>query len=110
MDVIIDFGKVIPVTSVMTTLLHNQKAWIFLPKYVEYSLSSDGKRWHSINQVLNPVSPKEEQVFIQPFTQAFPSTPARYMRVTAKNYGVCPAWHEGKGQPGWIFVDEIAVY
>jgi len=110
MDVIIDFGKVIPVTSVMTTMLHNQKAWIFLPKYVEYSLSSDGKRWHSINQVLNPVSPKEEQVFIQPFTQAFPSTPARYMRVTAKNYGVCPAWHEGKGQPSWIFIDEIAVY
>jgi len=110
MDVIIDFGKVIPVTSVMTTLLHNQKAWIFLPKYVEYSLSSDGKRWHSINQVLNPVSPKEAQVFIQPFTQAFPSTPARYLRVTAKNYGVCPAWHEGKGEASWIFVDEIAVY
>jgi hexosaminidase len=110
MDVIIDFGKVIPVTSVMTTLLHNQKAWIFLPKYVEYSLSSDGKKWHSINQVLNPVSPKEEQVFIQPFTQAFPSTPARYLRVTAKNYGVCPTWHEGAGQPSWIMVDEIAVY
>ena len=67
MDVIIDFGKVIPVTSVMTTMLQNQKAWIFLPKYVEYSLSSDGKKWHSVNQVLNSASPKEEEAFIQPF-------------------------------------------
>jgi hexosaminidase len=110
MDVIIDLGKELPVMSVMTTVLQNQKSWIFLPKYVEYSLSSDGKKWHSINQVLNTVSPKEEQVFIQPFVQAFPSTPARYIRVTAKNYGVCPAWHEGAGQPSWIFIDEIVIY
>lgn len=110
LDVIIDLGKVTPVISVMLTMLQNQKAWIFLPKYVEYSLSSDGKNWHSVNQVLNPVSPREEQVFIQPFTQPFPSTPARYLRVTAKNYGVCPAWHEGAGEPSWIFADEIVVF
>ena len=110
MDVIIDFGKEIPVTSVMVTMLQNQKSWIFLPKYIEYSLSSDRKKWHSINKVLNSISPKEEQVFIQPFIQPFPSTPARYLRVTAKNYGVCPDWHEGAGQPSWIFVDEIVVY
>ena len=109
-DVIIDFGKLIPVTSVMMTMLQNQKAWIFLPKYVEFSLSSDGKKWHSVNQVLNTVSPREEQVFIQPFTQPFPSTPARYLKVTARNYGVCPSWHEGAGQPSWIFADEIVVY
>ncbi len=109
-DIIIDFGKETPVTSVMLTMLQNQKAWIFLPKYVECSLSSDGKKWHSVNQVLNTVSPKEEQVFIQPFIQPFPSTPARYLKVTAKNYGVCPAWHEGAGQPSWIFADEIVVY
>jgi hexosaminidase len=110
LDVIIDFGKEIPVTSVMLTMLQNQKAWIFLPKYVEYSLSSDGKKWHSVNQVLNSISPKEELAYIQPFTQPFPSTPARYLRVTAKNYGVCPAWHEGAGEPSWIFADEIVIY
>jgi len=110
MDVVIDFGKDVSVTSVMLTMLQNQKAWIFLPKYVEYSLSSDGRKWHSVNQVMNTVSPREEQVFIQPFIQAFPSTKARYLKVTAKNYGVCPAWHEGAGQPCWIFADEIAVY
>jgi hexosaminidase len=110
MDVIIDFGKEIPVTSVMVTMLQNQKSWIFMPKYVEFSLSSDKKRWHSVNRVLNTASPKEEQAFIQPFTQPFPSTKARFLRVTAKNYGVCPAWHEGAGQPSWIMIDEIAVY
>ena len=110
MEIIIDLGTEMPIMSIMTTLLQNQKAWIFLPKYVEYSLSSDGKKWHSVNQVLNNVSPKEEQVFIQPFIQPFPSTPARYVKVTAKNYGVCPAWHEGAGQASWIFVDEIVVY
>ena len=110
LDLIIDFGKETIITSVMMTMLQNQKSWIFMPKYVEYALSSDGKKWHSVNQVLNTASPEEEMVFIQHFTQPFPSTPARYLKVTAKNYGVCPAWHEGAGQPSWIFADEIVVY
>jgi hexosaminidase len=110
LDLIIDFGKETIITSVMMTMLQNQKSWIFMPKYVEYALSSDGRKWHSVNQVLNTASPEEEMVFIQHFTQPFPSTHARYLKVTAKNYGVCPAWHEGAGQPSWIFADEIVVY
>jgi hypothetical protein len=35
--------------------------------------------------------------------------PARYVRVRAKNVGVCPAWHPGAGGKAWIFVDEIIV-
>jgi hypothetical protein len=27
----------------------------------------------------------------------------------AKNIGVCPDWHPGKGEKAWIFVDEIIV-
>ena len=35
--------------------------------------------------------------------------PARFVRVRAKNIGVCPAWHPGNGGAAWIFVDEIQV-
>jgi hypothetical protein len=78
---------------------------------VEYSLSSDGKKYHSFNEVLNKVSPKEEQAFIQPFNfQFMPDSKARYIRIKAKNPGKCPPWHEGAGENCWIFTDEIVVY
>jgi hypothetical protein len=34
---------------------------------------------------------------------------ARFVRLVAENYGPLPAWHPGRGQPAWIFVDEIVV-
>jgi len=111
MEVIIDLGKEMPVNSVQTTFLQNQKSWIFLPTLVEYSLSSDGKKYHSINEVLNTIPAKQEQIFIQPFTFQFrQGTTAKYVKVKAKNIGKCPPWHEGAGEPCWIFADEIVVF
>jgi hypothetical protein len=34
---------------------------------------------------------------------------ARYIRVSAKNIGVCPEWHAGAGGKTWLFVDEVIV-
>ncbi len=110
-DIIIDLGREMAVNSVQANFLQNQKSWIFLPVVVEYSLSSDGKKYHSFNEVVNRIPPKEEQNFIQPFNfQFMENTKARYVRVKAKNLGKCPAWHEGAGEPCWMFADEIVVF
>jgi len=111
LEVVIDLGKEIPVNSVQMNFLQNQKSWIFLPNLVEYSLSSDGKKFHSINEVLNTVKGNQEQVFIHPFNFQFRTgTTGRYVRIKAKNPGKCPSWHEGAGEPCWIFTDEIVVF
>jgi hexosaminidase len=109
-EVIIDLGKRDTVKSVSTTFLLNGPSWIFLPEYVEFSLSDDGKKWHSINEDRTKVAQRQDEPAIQPYSHLFPPTPARYVRVVAKNIGTCPDWHEGKGQPCWLFVDEIVVY
>ena len=33
----------------------------------------------------------------------------RYVKVLAKNRGVCPSWHPGAGGKAWIFADEISI-
>jgi len=111
MELIIDLGKEMPVNSVQANFLQNQRSWIFLPEVVEYSLSPDGKKYHSVNDVNNKISPKLEQAVIQPFNQLFMvNTTARFIRVKAKSPRVCPAWHPGAGEPCWIFADEIVVF
>jgi hexosaminidase len=110
LDVIIDLGSIQPVRTVFITFLQSTKSWIFFPDSVTFSLSSNGKKFHSINEQLNQDPKNTETNVIKQFSQIFPNTPARYVRVRAKNTGVCPPWHEGKGEPCWLFADEIAVF
>lgn len=111
LDVVIDMGSEMPVNSVQVNFLQASRSWIFLPVVVEYSLSSDGKKYHSFNEVTHNVSQQEKEAVIQPFNfQFMAGTKARYLHVKAKNVKVCPAWHEGAGQSCWMFVDEIVVF
>jgi hexosaminidase len=110
LDVIIDLGSIQPVKTAFITFLQSTKSWIFFPDSVTFSLSSDGKKFHSINEQLNMDPKKIDETVIKQFSQPFPETPARYVRVRAKSTGVCPPWHEGKGEPCWLFADEIAVF
>ena len=34
---------------------------------------------------------------------------ARYVRMVAKNMGICPEWAPGAGEKAWMFCDEVIV-
>lgn len=110
-EMVIDLGREMPVRSVSTTFLQNSHSWIFAPLIVEFSLSSNGKKWHSIYEKRSPLPEKPEGALIQPFSNAYPlDSKARYVKVKAFPRGDCPDWHEGKGEKCWVFIDEIVVY
>jgi len=109
-EVIVDLGKVDSIMSVAITFLQVQKSWIFMPDTVIISLSQDNKRYHSINEIWNDVPAKTERHVIKQFSQGFPKTRARYIKIRAISPHFCPAWHEGAGESCWLFADEIVVY
>jgi len=110
LDVIVDLGKVVSIMSVSAAFLQISASWIFMPDTVIISLSQDGKRFHSINEIRNDVPKKTDRPVIKQFSQGFPMTKARYIKIRAINPGVCPPWHVGAGEPCWLFADEIVVY
>ncbi|NOR11849.1 MAG: hypothetical protein GQ545_01195, partial [Candidatus Aminicenantes bacterium] len=38
-----------------------------------------------------------------------PDMRARYIRIKARNVGICPDWHPGAGGKAWLFCDEIII-
>ena len=46
---------------------------------------------------------------IKDFSKSLEGIEARFVKVFAKNIGVCPDWHVSAGGKAWIFVDEITV-
>ena len=109
LDAVIDLGSAKKVTHLGLGCLQDNNSWIFFPRSVEYSFSSDGATFGNTVIVTNTVADRDEMVQVKDFALDLQSVEVRYIRVRAKNIGVCPEWHKGAGSKAWLFVDELVV-
>ena len=82
---------------------------LILVNEVLYYYSTDGNNFKPVGAVKNPVPEDRPGTFITTFKKEFNHVEARYIKVVAKNKGICPDWHPGVGYPSWIFCDEVIV-
>ena len=107
-DAVVDLGSIHLIHKIEMGFLQDNNAWIFFPEQVDFYVSMNGKDFQKTATVKNDVSPKEPGTILKNFTAEL-STKARYVRVVAKNTGICPRWHKGAGNKAWIFADEIVI-
>ncbi|MEO7212410.1 GH92 family glycosyl hydrolase [Mucilaginibacter sp.] len=108
LEAVIDLGQVKPVKQLSIGTLQDSRAWIVFPKYVQYWISDDGKNYKLAATINSKVNVKELEPQTQEFAAAV-NVKARYIKLIAKQYGPLPDWHESKGNPSYIFADEITV-
>ncbi len=108
-DAIIDLQENTNVDSISVGFLQSIGSWIFLPSYVEYSFSKDGKNFTNPIRVENKIVQDYPADIINRFEYKPNINETRYVRIFAKNLEICPAWHYAAGGKAWIFVDEIIV-
>ena len=109
LDAVIDLGRPRPLTQLSVRFLQDANAWIFLPVDVVFAWSPDGTVWHELPAVGHDVPDREQRRTIREFRVGAAGITARHIRVRARNPGTCPDWHPGRGQPCWIFADELVV-
>jgi|GEM_PF-15855 len=110
LDAVIDLGLEININKLSAGFLQETYSWIFYPKSVEYFLSEDGKNFIPAGgRIENPVAAAHEEASRKDFTVELNNLKARYVRVLARNVGLCPPWHPGAGGKAWLFIDEIVV-
>jgi len=105
---VVDMQQVKPVKSVSLGTLQDSQVWIVFPKAVEYWTSDDGKDYKLAATVNTKVDIKDLNVQTQNFTADL-NLKTRYIKIVAKQYGPLPDWHDSKGQPSYIFADEITI-
>ncbi|MCB0279063.1 MAG: GH92 family glycosyl hydrolase [Calditrichaeota bacterium] len=108
LDAVVDLGKVRLIKRLSAGFLHAVNSWIFLPREVKYFVSTDGKDFVEVNHQINRLPDKDETISIHEFPVQL-SRNARFVRVWAKNMGICPDWHRGAGGQAWLFADEIII-
>ncbi len=108
-EAVIDLGEVRAIKSIGLGCLQDIRSWIFYPKQVEYFTSINGETFTYLGIVNTTFSDTLEGSFVQDYTLQLKNTKAKYLKVKAKNYGICPAWHLGAGGKTWLFIDELII-
>ncbi|KQT20561.1 alpha-mannosidase [Chryseobacterium sp. Leaf404] len=108
-EAIIDFKSPQQMRQISSTYLQDSRAWILMPKKVEYYASMDGKTFILLKTLENNIDAKDETVQVKNFSTEILPTEARYLKVKAYHFGKLPEWHQGAGGEAYIFVDEISV-
>jgi hypothetical protein len=108
-EMTIDLGETEEINYVGAEFLQDITSWIFMPQFVTFSGSDDGKNFRELAKVENTISPEGKTATIRLFDQSIPSVKTRYIKVFAKSVLTCPEWHIGHGGKAWVFVDEVLV-
>jgi hypothetical protein len=108
----VDLGVLRAIGRVAVDCLQAQGPWIFLPRWVEVALSTDGGEWATAGRTEVPLERDDEKDWARVEVAVPPglgSRAVRFVRVHAKNRGPLPDWHPGSPENTWLFVDEILV-
>lgn len=111
-SVVLDLGEATLIRKVSVSFLSDTNSWVFFPRHVEIKTSQNGinydngTRFDNLDEMMDPMnrSGKEINTLRAGFMKK-----ARYIKINARNIGVCPPGHPGAGGKAWIFVDEIVV-
>lgn len=104
----VHLGETKSISRIDAGFLQDQDAWIFMPEQVTFYASTDGVNFTELETVKNTIADDRDGAVLHDFYTRKP-VKASYIKIVAKNRGVCPAWHPGKGKPCWLFADEIVV-
>ncbi len=108
LDAVIDLGSVKNVERISMRFLQDNNAWIFFPVKIDYEVSTDGITYKNVFSGTTGVPPEQTGAVIRSVDQDV-RRPLRFVRIRAKNIGMCPVWHKGSGEKAWLFADEIVV-
>ncbi len=110
MQAVVDLGQPMEIGEIALHCLQDMPSWILMPKSVIFETSNDGSTWAPYDEVANTVKDTDTSQITDWFAaRSVDPVQARYVRVTAKNYGALPPWHMGAGGEAFIFADELSV-
>lgn len=105
-DMLCGFKQAEPIKEILVSTLRNTGSYIMPPERVELWAGQDSMQMKKISQIIPEQPSKHEYNKIE--LQRLPVNGLyKYFRIKIYNVQKLPKWHDGKGQKGWVFLDEI---
>lgn len=69
-----------------------------MPTHIEFETSVDGVNFTRVADIKTDVAVTDMKPQTRDYVQAIPPVRARYVRVSAYNFGKIPSWHPGASE------------
>lgn len=109
MTAIVDLEEPTEVSSVSVGTFVSPGSWIFGARQFTVFVSDDNKTFKQVSDESYPAMNQDQEEKVIDLTATFPTVKTRYVKLVVKTEQSIPAWHAGKGNPAFIFVDEISI-
>jgi uncharacterized membrane protein len=99
------------IRRVSVNCLENIGNWIMLPEKLElYASLQKDTGFEKVGELKIKKSNSGKEPIVERYTLEVPETTGRYFKIIVRNPKVLPEWHDGAGQPSWIFIDEVILW
>ncbi|WP_300698364.1 glycoside hydrolase family 20 protein [Bacteroides sp.] len=109
MDVTIDLQQPTEISGVTFTTCVEKGDWVFDVRGISIEVSDDGKIFTKVFSEEYPAMKETDRNGLYEHKQTFTPVKTRYVHILAPSEHSIPAWHGGKGNYGFLFVDEIVI-
>lgn len=109
MEALLLFATEKPVSNVTLSVLKNTGGYLMPPLLIEVWGGNEEGKLRMLGR-LAPLQPKQHEAsVILPYEINFTQTSIKLIKVIAVPVPKLPGWHNGKGEKGWVFIDEILI-
>jgi len=106
---VFSFEKQQTISSISISYNMNVPSYIMPPTEVEVWGGDTKDKLKLLKKIIPPQTTKEEMNVVrnEAVKIEIPPSAFRYYKIMAKNITKLPSWHPGKGEKGWVFIDEV---
>ncbi len=101
------FAQPTPIKSVTISTGKNIGGYILPPLSVEIWGGNDKAHLKLLQKIAPEQPQKDQSARIEAIQSKLPEGKYAVIKVIARPVPKLPSWHPGKGQPAWVFVDEL---
>ncbi|MBK9509138.1 MAG: chitobiase/beta-hexosaminidase C-terminal domain-containing protein [Cytophagaceae bacterium] len=107
---IIYFEKSTKATGMTISYSEKPDSYIMPPEWVEVFYRQKGKSWILLKKVIPDPLKKMGSQAAKGIDLSMTGTEISEVKIVAHPVSKLPAWHPGKGDKGWFFIDEVFFY
>ena len=109
MEAVIDMLEPTEISKAQIETCVEQGDWVFDARSFTVEVSEDGKTYRKVASESYPAMKEDDANGVKVHELTFEPVKARYVKLVVEPEYNIPAWHNGKGNPAFVFIDEISL-
>lgn len=109
MEALMVFKQPSVVSTISVSSLVDIGGYIMPPLSLELWGGDDSTNLKLLGRIIPPQPSKTEPSYLKLYDLQFPAASVHYLKLIVKPVSKLPRWHPGKGERGWVFMDEVMV-